>query len=180
MYYKVATVTLPRRAILRTYAGICQPCVTDVAQALKAGGSAQLAKRLAGQSRDDGPHYVNAIIEHVFEQRRMRLDGRLPRRTSSVHLFRDLDAARSFRAEFRAPDSPIYAVTLHGVSAAHHTWMEWTNATLLDPSGDFKDQVEKLDSAADAYWKGLRPPAAVRSESLVQGVVRISGVVGEA
>lgn len=126
---------------------------------------------------DDYVHFRNAIIEHYFEQQRVRMNPQLPRRTSSVHVFRDLDGARSFRSEFRASDSPIYEARATRVTNVHHSWTEWTNATPITPGSDLDAQLAALASAGAAYWRGDAPGDAVRSETLIQGVVRIGALV---
>ena len=124
-------------------------------------------------------HYINGIIEVLFERERTRL-RKTPARFKSIHVFRTLDAARRFRLEWRPGARGIYSVEWDG-DMRHDGFMEWTNATNINPDGDLDAQLDAIADNGRRYWRGERPPGEERpdvyAETLLSPHVRVTGVV---
>ncbi len=173
-YFKVLTeeVSSP----LRVYQGVCATCRSNAKAAWRDGPAAFAETLIKSSGTDEHDHLVNGIIEVIFEQERGR---RKPARVKSVHVFRTVEAARRFRVEFRQKAIGIYEVNCDG-EFAHDSYMEWLNATQIDPSGDLVVQVAEIRQNAARYWASEPPPGAgadVYAEALLSPNVRVVRLV---
>lgn len=173
-YYKVLSPRFTPGYALRQYGGICTGCRKQAADDLSAGRLEELAARIANATTQDREHIVNGVIEAIFDEVRPR-DPLHPSRLRTVHVFRDIESALTFRARWRPPSYRIYVVAHEGMYR-HDSYMDWTNHTPVVPTG-IDEAVRSLRNDAAEYWRGSRPtftaPNQPLTESLLSPSVRV-------
>lgn len=116
------------------------------------------------------------LIEVIFEKVRAEDFPERPSRVGSVHLFRDVEAARRFNTQFRAGRAGIYEVRREA-GDMFASFMDWVTPG-IELQVPVTEQLDQMRARARGYWRGDASTPADYPEALVTGRVVITRLVG--